>query len=511
MHSTNSTIEHPTFDVLIVGSGLMGAAVAHLLRQADAHLRIGMVDGGTPLGSTPGRHLHDVPEPEIWGRYNERVSTGIQGFYTGVAPSADVGGNLADATPGMYHLQSIGEDAAAMPAAAVAWNVGGMGVHWTAATPTPWGSEVFPQIDESQWRADLHRATELLRVNRLPYPPTPAGQAVTKTLGTLFDPVSAEGRGIQPMPMAVNPTASGLKERTGPTTIFPPIGNPACDDQFTLYTDTLATSVVHRNGRATGVTVRDVHTGDTRALTASQVIVCADAIRTPQLLFASGIRPHALGRFLNEHIFLSGQVLADPGRLGFDLATLDPPTDHEWAADCIWIPHSDGDQPFQVHVMNAVMIDHDRSPLAYAVGLEFYVATEIREENALRFSDTDTDAAGMPRITIDFGYTDADRASLNQAQRVQRQAAELLGPFDPATESAILPAGSSLHFTGTVRMGAADDGTSVCDTDCRVWGFENLFVAGCGVIPTALKCNSTLTGMTTAVRAARAVSIGARR
>lgn len=494
-----------TFDVLIVGSGLMGAAVARCLREGDQDLRIAMVDGGPALGSTPGQHLHDVPDPEIWGRYNEKVATGIQGFYTGVAPSMDVGATMVDVQPGMYHLQSIGQDATAMPAAAVAWNAGGMGIHWTAATPAPWGSEVFPHIPEPEWTADLQRAAELLRVNRTPYPPTAAGRAVLTALGELFDPVSAEGRGIQTIPMAVNPTPSGLKERTGPALIFPPIGG-AADAAFTLHLGSLATAVLHRGGRATGVEIRDVRTGATRALHADHVVVCADAIRTPQLLFASGIRPPALGRHLNEHYFLSGQVLADPQRLGFDLAALDPPTDHEWAADCLWVPHSGADQPFQVHIMNSVMIDEDRRPLAYAVGLEFYVATEIRAENALRFSDTETDAAGMPRITVEFDYTDADRAHLEAARRVQRRAAESLGPFDPDTDSGVLPAGSSLHFTGTVRSGPTNDGTSVCDPDSRVWGFENLYVAGNGVIPTALVCNSTLTGMTTAVRAARAIT-----
>ena len=170
--------DHSMFDVLIVGSGLMGSAVANCLREHDAQLRIGMVDGGPPVGATPGQHLHDVPDPEIWARYNEKVSTGIQGFYTGVAPSVDVGATMVDVTPGMYHLQSIGEDATAIPAAAVAWNVGGMGIHWTVATPTPWGAEVFPHVPEEEWCADLQRASDLLRINPTPFPPTAAGHAV---------------------------------------------------------------------------------------------------------------------------------------------------------------------------------------------------------------------------------------------------------------------------------------------------------------------------------------------
>ena len=215
-----------THDVLIIGSGLMGAAVARLLRDQQPRARILMVDGGPQIGAIPGQHLHDVPERDIWERYNQRVSSGIQGFYTGTAPSGDVGSTLVDVEPGMYHLSSIGEDSEQMPAAAVAWNVGGMGVHWTAATPTPWGSEVPDFLPDSEWQADLQHAAQLLRVNTEPFPPSRAGKAVMAVLRELFDEVSAPGRGLQHMPMAVQPDGHGALRRTGPNTIFAPIGDP---------------------------------------------------------------------------------------------------------------------------------------------------------------------------------------------------------------------------------------------------------------------------------------------
>ncbi|GAB7007403.1 hypothetical protein JCM18899A_48780 [Nocardioides sp. AN3] len=59
---------------------------------------------------------------------------------------------------------------------------------------------------------------------------------------------------------------------------------------------------------------------------------------------------------------------------------------------------------------------------------------------------------------------------------------------------------------GEVGRARSTIGTSVCDPNGRVWRFQDLFVAGNGALPTALACNSTLTGMTTAVRAARAIS-----
>ena len=495
-------------DVLIVGSGLMGAAVARRIRDERPEARILMVDGGPVIGSLPGQHLHDVPEPHLWERYNFQVSSGIQGFYTGTPPTSDVGSTLVDVEPGMYHLASIGEDSDEMPSAAVAWNVGGMGVHWTAATPWPWGSEVPDFIPPSEWDADLAEATELLGVNREPFPPTAAGTLVMDALHDVFDGVSAPGRALQPMPMAVRNDDAGVRRRTAPNTIFAPIKDDRTDPHFTLMSGAQAVRLLHDEGVVTGARLRDVATGEHRDVSAAVTVVCADAIRTPQLLFASDIRPEALGRYLNEHAFLSGRVFTDPQRLGFPLESVSPMDPGEFMSDHLWIPHSGPAQPFHVQIANQVHVDEDQNPLAYTVGLGFYVPTEINADNRLEFSDERTDAAGMPRISVRFSYSDQDQALIRRARQVQQTAAEALGAFDPETESALLAAGSSLHFTGTVRMGPVEDGTSVCNPDGLVWGFENLYVAGNGVLPTALACNSTLTGMTTAVRAARALCRG---
>lgn len=490
-------------DVLVVGGGLMGAAVARSLRDADPGLGVLVADGGPVIGSVPGQHLHDVPEPEIWQRYNTRVASGIQGFYTGTPPTTDVGSTLSGVEPGMYHLSSLGEDSAAMPAASLAWNAGGMGVHWTAATPEPWGDEVPEFLPDDEWRDDLDRARELLQVTPEPFPPTEAGRAATAVIADLFAEVDAPGRNLRPMPMAAHRDPSGVLRRTGPNVIFPAIADDRRDPRFTLRSGTRAVRLEHSGGEVQGAWLQDIDTGRSRLVRAGATVVCADAMRSPQLLFASGIRPPALGHYLNEHAFLTGRVLTDPDRLGYDLARVPLTEDGETMVEHYWLPHSGESQPFQFQLGNQVFVDDDSRRLAYAIGLGVYVATEIRAENRLEFGDTATDASGMPRISVRFSWSERDHEMIDRARQAQRKVAEALGPFDPTTESTLLDPGCSLHFTGTVRMGPLDDGTSVCDPQCRVWGFDNLFVAGNGVLPTALACNATLAGMTTAVRAAR--------
>ena len=497
----------PHTDVLVVGSGIMGAVVARLLRDTDPALRITMVDGGEAIGTAPGVHLHDVDDPVLWERYNDQVTSGIQGMYTGAEVVREVADGLDGLTPGMFHALAFGEDAEAMPATALAWNAGGMGVHWTAATPWPAGDEVFDFGDPAGWAADLATAHRMLAVTPAPIGPTEVGELVLDVLRRRYDGTGPRDRRPQPMPMAVTSTPSGPLPRTAPGTIFPPIaagGDPA----FTLVTGTLATSLIasEDDGRVTGARLRRVIDGAESELRADTVVVCADALRTPQLLFASGIRPDALGRYLNEHAFVTGRVLLDLDRYGIALDTLPLPRVGEFCTDSLWLPRNGAAQPFHGQIMNRTYVDEDGRPLAHNVGLALYVPVESRPENRLVFSESATDLAGLPRIGVEFDYSAADRALLRHALAEVRAIAEEFGPFDPETESALLPPGSSLHVTGTVRSGTADDGTSVCDPDGRVWGFDNLYLAGNGVIPTAMAANVTLTGAVTAVRAARAVA-----
>jgi choline dehydrogenase-like flavoprotein len=489
-------------DVLVIGSGIMGAAVARLIRDAAPAARIVMVDGGPVIGDAPGRHLHDVDDPALSAHHTKRVTSGIQGLYVGAAVTDTQVTDVAALTPGMVHGATLGEETTAMPAVALSWNVGGMGVHWTAATPWPFGGETFDFGDRAGWARDLRTAQRLLRVDAAALGPTRPGRQVLEVLARRYDAVCAPGRGPQPMPMAIRPDAAGRATWTSPAVIFPAIAN--ADAGFTLLAGWLATSLLVEDTTVGGALIRQVGTEARRRVSAKAVVVCADAIRTPQLLFASGIRPDALGAYLNEHAFVTSRVLMDLDRFGIALDELPRPRPGEVFCDSLWLPHSGESQPFHGQIMNTVYVDEWQRALGYNVGLSLYVPTESRPDNRIEFSDELTDVFGMPRMSVAFSYSDADRELVEQALGEAAHVAPEFGDFDPTTELALLPPGSSLHLTGTVRSGATPDGTNVCAPDGRVWGYNNLFLAGTGVIPTPMVCNVTLTGTITAVRAARA-------
>lgn len=495
-------------DLLIVGSGIMGAGVARLVRDALPAARILMLDSGPVLGPVPGQHLHDMPDGELRLRHQERIASGVQGMYVGAENVADDAGvGMADREPGMYRLAGIGEDADALPAAALAWNTGGMSVHWTAATPAAWGSEIPDFIDPDAWQRDIGEASRLLHVNTDPMGPSPLRTALTGALNEVFGPHVEPGRQVQALPMAVNEDGEGALVRTGPNRVFPAIAD-GDDPHFELRTGAQVMRLLHKGGTVGGAVVREIATGREYTVTAAATVVCADVFRTPQLLFASGIRPLALGRHLNEHIFQTGRVHVDPDAVGLDGTKLAGATltdGSEWRHASYWLPHSGKAQPFNGQFSGTARVDDDGRIAEFSAGIALYVPTEIQETNRVEFSDTELDALGMPKMRVVFDYTDEDRRLLDEARAAQLRAGRRLGRFDPATDSETLPPGTSLHMTGTVRMGPADDGTSVCDPQTRVWDFDNLYLAGCGVVPTALVCNSTLTGAVTAVRAARSV------
>lgn len=129
-------------------------------------------------------------------------------------------------------------------------------------------------------------------------------------------------------------------------------------------------------------------------------------------------------------------------------------------------------------------------------------------DNRVRLS-SDVDALGMPRVAVDFDYSAADADGVLKAHAVLAEAVAQAGigtidysvPEDARAAAILSQARDGLHQIGTTRM-STDPTTGVVDTDCRVHGLQNLYVASTSVMPTSGHANPTFVGVALAMRLA---------
>ena len=109
-----------------------------------------------------------------------------------------------------------------------------------------------------------------------------------------------------------------------------------------------------------------------------------------------------------------------------------------------------------------------------------------------------SDALGMPRLKLEWTWSDADWRSLESTVAAFGQALGEAGlgrvvfPTDRSQFLAIAAKSASRHHMGTTRM-HRDPEEGVVDANSRVHGVSNLYVAGSSVFPTSGIGNPTLT------------------
>jgi pyranose oxidase len=502
------------FDILIIGSGPIGSTYARLLSEAKPEAKILMIDLGPRLTEKTGQHFKNIPNETE----RELAQIKSQGNHQTAYPlisvaeraiSAQKGHLSLDmlARPGTHlvtdNLKDLSENQ--LPAASLSSNVGGMGAHWTCACPRPGNQERIPFIPKNEMDILLDKAEELLFVSQNTFPETPEGLAILKVLGNVFNENASPDRHVQKMPLACKVEQDGTRYWTGTDLILGKLAEPNYDGNFEIRSETICRALKHENGKVSGAIIEHIPTKKQEEITAKIVIVAADAMRTPQLLWASNIRPKALGHYLNEHTFIFSFCelnvdLVDKSRANsYEKNKRTEPT-----IGVFWVPFDAPNHPFHGQVMHM-----DVSPIQiethgnskHIVGLGWGTLKELRFEDHIVFSETETDYLGMPKMNFKFSLTEKDKKTIRNAFKMQEKALSVFGKVIKEGVQTLMPAGTSLHYQGTIRMGTVNDGTSVCDEYSKVWDFENLFVGGNGVIPTATTSNPTLTSVALAVRA----------
>jgi choline dehydrogenase-like flavoprotein len=490
-------------DVAIVGSGPTGAAYARIVSERAPHLTIAMFEVGPTVSDPPGSHVKNIADAAARADAQRRSEGPGSGAPTVDSPGAVKSGERRG-RPGTFLLEEgyrvDGEDG--MPVVAFSSNVGGMAAHWTAACPHPGGSERIAFLDDLDDL--LQEAERLLGVTRDAFDAAPFPALVRERLAAVVDEGRSPAQRVQRMPLAVHRRADGALVWSGSDVVFG--DETRANPNFRLYDESLVTRVLTDEGRAAGVEVVDRTTGVNTRVAARVVVVAADALRTPQLLWASGIRPPALGRMLNDQ---SQVVYATRLRDVAPVAEAAEAGALSEQSGVTWIPFTD-EQPWHGQVMQL-----DTSPIPLAeddpvvpgsiVGMGLFTAKELQWSDRVEFLDDKRDAYGLPAMRIHYTLTTQDHAVLERAREQLRVLAAAVG--EPLGENPFtLPPGASLHYQGSVRMAESDDGRSVCSPHSEVWEIPDLFVAGNGVIPTATACNPTLTSVALAVRGAREVA-----
>lgn len=195
---------------------------------------------------------------------------------------------------------------------------------------------------------------------------------------------------------------------------------------------------------------------------------------------AFGNRCDLVGRYFHAHPRLRILVPRRHERLGLE---------------GVWRSHAFGDA---LRRNGAGAICADLNFWGPDVAVDLTLETEPSATNRVVLDPSQHDARGCPLAILEYDRTDLDSRTLARAARLH---ADLVAVVAGRDFTAPEPSLTWFHPAGTCRMArSASDG--VVDPDCRVFGTENLFVAGAAVFPSSGAGNPTLTVVALALRLA---------
>lgn len=490
-------------DVLIIGSGAVGATFARLL--SGTGLRITMIDAGKQLSERPGEHLKNSfryqQEPNM---FSDTIASQLEAYSVpeGFLPWSKSSGRANFENPEQKWLRN-------MPVASTAYAVGGMLTLWTASTPDPEPFERADFIPDEDWTRMLAIAKRLLNVHTNVYEHSLLGKVVRERLSQKGFSVDALQQAVEKVNID-DPLACFFKWTGADTILGSLVDEPELhQDYFQILAEYRAEELIWSGNKVTSVKVRDLKTYTTFSIHADTFIVAGGSFLTPRLLWQSQIRPYALGRYLNDNLESSCQVVVNSDILNRMREMPENPA----RKNLIPIAHTDPgpawgfpptpEKPWhgQIHRLSRQFFYLPGVDVRKQVRLTFYGTVDISADNRITFSDKYKDRFGMPQITIEFRYSRNDWIRAVRMWWDMIRTARTIGRIQGIP--LISPPGSTLHLQGTYRMGEkADEKASVTDPFSKVWGFDNLYLGGLGIIPNSMASNPTLTACALAVRAA---------
>ena len=284
---------------------------------------------------------------------------------------------------------------------------------------------------------------------------------------------------------------------------------------LTVRPNVLAKRILFDGRKAVGVEVESG--GQTFTVDGEEIILCAGAIKSPQLLMLSGVGPahHLRG--------LGIPVLHDLPGVGQNLR------DHPTASVRMRIKES---FPVDLEALRILTVLRYTAP-GSADRNDMQIMTTATT-SALRFSNilelavssgklqlTSTDPHIQPYFNYRYLEDPWDRERMRESVRLSLRLAEqavyrdiIEGPHETTPTEQELASNDALddwllrngntcqHMSGTCKMGPASDPLAVINQYCRVHGLEGLRVADTSVMPDVIRANTNATAILVGERVA---------
>ena len=495
-------------DVVIVGAGAAGAAIA--ARMSEAGLEdILLVEAGPDYRSAdtpPAVRGTDISRvlalsslrwPRLRARLTEHQPLRGYACGRGVGGGSAINGQLA---------------VRGGPADFDAWvKAGCPGWSWPDVLPT------FAAIERDTDFGDRpgHGSFGPIPISRAPAdssgPVSTALQAAAAGLGHVGHPdVNAEGStGIFPAPWH---RQGGARVSSNDSYLEPARNRP----RLRVVGQHTVSRVLLAAGRVRGVEL--VSDGHREVVAAPAVVLCAGAVYSPAILLRSGVGPpgqlDALGIEVAADLPGVGAGLSDHPAilLGFRLTEAATARSRETDSGCFLLRLRSG--PGAGAAADLQMLALDRTFGPSAGGL---LVSLMRPRSAGRLRLRSSDPADDPVLDLRLL---TDRADLGRLRGAVGHAAELLGqaafrevidgrpalPGDDPDRWRQENCQAQYHPSGTCRMGPPDEAGTVVDEEGRVLGVDGLWVADASVIPVPCGVPPYLSTVMVAERLAAAIA-----
>jgi choline dehydrogenase len=392
---------------------------------------------------------------------------------------------------------------------------------------------------------DWHGGEGPLKVSRAS-DPNPIYAAAIQAGGQAGHPLTGDFNGFQqegwgPYQMTVH---DGERWSASRGYLHPVLSRP----NLTCVTGARTTRILVEDGVAVGVEYADEKTRvRTEVRARREVLLCAGAVQSPQILQLSGIgAPEALaaaGVPLVHALPGVGENLQDHLDVTLSWACPQPITIYSQRkglktllvginyllfkkglgrrqfleSGAFLKSRPDLDRPdLQVHCVLAVMQNHGKT-VVERDGFTFHVC-QLRPESRGRVGLRSADPFDDPAIFANYLAAEEDRRALREGVRMMREVARqpALDPYrseelfpgvdiqsDEAVDAWIRSVAETIyHPVGTCRMGADGDSMAVVDAQLRVHGLTGLRVIDASVMPTLVGGNTNAATIMIAEKAA---------